>query len=159
MCSLLVQPENSGESGQSGPADRQLHPVLNRGVFCLTTPEDITRFHSRAANVHGGISLRLHEDDPDSVIIRFLDGAGADITEASQRKIERLFSREDFRRVRPGQDVVEHPQGKAVQQVDQPHLHGRDAVGEAQAELSEGEAGPGLSGVAPARFPPGAGES
>ncbi len=35
------------------------------------------------------------------MIIRFLDGGGADITEASQRKIERLFSREDFRRVRP----------------------------------------------------------
>ena len=66
-----------------------------------TTSMPITRFHSRGTNVYGGVSLRLHEDDPDSVIIRFLDGDGADITEDSQRKIERLFSREDFRRVRP----------------------------------------------------------
>ncbi len=71
-------------------------------VFDLeVTSMPITRFHCRSANVHGGISLRLHDEDPDSVIIRFLDGGGADITEASQRKIERLFSREDFRRVRP----------------------------------------------------------
>lgn len=61
----------------------------------------VTRFHSRSTEVAGGISLRLTEGDPDSVTIRFLDAAGADITEASQRKIERLFSREDFRRVRP----------------------------------------------------------
>lgn len=71
-------------------------------VFDLeVTSVPITRFHSGSANVHGGISCRLADGDPDSVIIRFLDGAGADITEASQRKIERLFSREDFRRVRP----------------------------------------------------------
>ncbi len=71
-------------------------------VFDLeVTSMPITRFHSRSADVHGGISCRLSEGDPDSVIIRFLDSAGADITEASQRKIERVFSREDFRRVRP----------------------------------------------------------
>ncbi|MEZ5238158.1 MAG: sugar phosphate nucleotidyltransferase [Microthrixaceae bacterium] len=71
-------------------------------VFDLeVTSMPITRFHSRSANVRGGISCRLSEGDPDSVIIRFLDSAGADITEATQRKIERLFSREDFRRVRP----------------------------------------------------------
>lgn len=71
-------------------------------VFDLeVTSMPITRFHSRSANVHGGISCRLSEGDPDSVIIRFLDTAGADLTEASQRKIERVFAREDFRRVRP----------------------------------------------------------
>lgn len=71
-------------------------------VFDLETASmPLTRFHSRSATVHGGVSLRLHPDDPDSVIIRFLDTAGADITEDTQRKIERLFSREDFRRVRP----------------------------------------------------------
>ena len=35
------------------------------------------------------------------MIIRFFDGDGADILEDRQRKIERLFTREDFRRVRP----------------------------------------------------------
>ena len=36
-------------------------------------------------------------------MIRFFDTNGADITEDAQRKIERLFGREDFRRVFPGE--------------------------------------------------------
>ena len=37
-------------------------------VFDLeVTSMPVTRFHSRSANVHGGISLRLHDEDPDSV--------------------------------------------------------------------------------------------
>ncbi len=35
------------------------------------------------------------------MIVRFFDGAGADISEDAQRKIERLFQREDYRRVFP----------------------------------------------------------
>ncbi len=61
----------------------------------------LTRFHCRSAMVSAGITLRLSPDDPDSVIIRFFDSDGADILEDRQRKIERLFTREDFRRVRP----------------------------------------------------------
>jgi mannose-1-phosphate guanylyltransferase / phosphomannomutase len=41
--------------------------------------------------------------DPQSIIIRFFDTDGLDITEDAQRKIERLFNREDFRRVFPGE--------------------------------------------------------
>jgi mannose-1-phosphate guanylyltransferase/phosphomannomutase len=37
------------------------------------------------------------------VIIRFFDPDGLDISEDPQRKIERLFNREDFRRVFPGE--------------------------------------------------------
>ena len=42
--------------------------------------------------------MRLAPDAPQSVVIRFFDQHGIDIDEASQRKIERLFYREDFRR-------------------------------------------------------------
>lgn len=61
----------------------------------------LTRFHCRGAASSGGVSLRLSPDDPDAVTIRFFDNEGADILEDRQRKIERLFGREDFRRVRP----------------------------------------------------------
>ncbi len=61
----------------------------------------LTRFHCRGVAVGGAVSLRLSPDDPDAVIISFFDTDGADITEEQQRKIERLFGREDFRRVRP----------------------------------------------------------
>ena len=38
---------------------------------------------------------------PESVVVRFFDSMGADISEDAKRKIERLFQREDYRRVLP----------------------------------------------------------
>ncbi len=59
----------------------------------------VTRFVARQATTSGGISVRLVEGDAQSVILRFFDQEGLDLTENGQRKIERLFNREDFRRV------------------------------------------------------------
>ncbi len=61
----------------------------------------VTRFVSRLANVAAGITVRLTEDAPENVMIRFFGEGGADLPSEQQRKIERLFAREDFRRVRP----------------------------------------------------------
>jgi mannose-1-phosphate guanylyltransferase / phosphomannomutase len=63
----------------------------------------VTRFIVRRPSSAGGVTIRLVHDDPQSVIIRFFDDRGLDITEDAQRKIERLFNREDFRRVFPGE--------------------------------------------------------
>ena len=63
----------------------------------------VTRFAVARPEADAGITIRLEEDDPQSVVIRFFDGTGADISETAQRKIERLFLREDFRRVFPGE--------------------------------------------------------
>jgi mannose-1-phosphate guanylyltransferase / phosphomannomutase len=63
----------------------------------------VTRFAVARPEADAGISIRLEKDDPQSVVIRFFDAKGADITEGAQRKIERLFVREDFRRVFPGE--------------------------------------------------------
>src|SRR5258706_7124539 len=62
-------------------------------------PIPVTRFQVRSQRSQGGISVRLAADDHQSVVLRFLDEGGADITEAAARKIERTFHREDFRRV------------------------------------------------------------
>ena len=71
----------------------------------------VTRFAVARPEADAGITIRLVEDDPQSVVIRFFDTNGADITEAAQRKIERLFLREDFRRVFPGEigDIGSRP--------------------------------------------------
>jgi mannose-1-phosphate guanylyltransferase/phosphomannomutase len=61
----------------------------------------VTRFLVRSPRVFGGLSVRLRLDDPESVVVRFFDSAGADISEDAKRKIERLFQREDYRRVLP----------------------------------------------------------
>ena len=63
----------------------------------------VTRFAVSRPEADAGITIRLEEHDPQSVVIRFFDSKGADISESAQRKIERLFLREDFRRVFPGE--------------------------------------------------------
>jgi len=63
----------------------------------------VTRLQARRPDAVGGITLRLAEDDPQSVAIRFFDTDGSDISEDTQRKIERLFNREDYRRVLPSE--------------------------------------------------------
>ncbi|MDQ3108120.1 MAG: mannose-1-phosphate guanyltransferase [Actinomycetota bacterium] len=61
-------------------------------------PVPVTRFQVRSQRSTGGITVRLDPDDPQSVLIRFFDRNGIDIDEGTQRKIERLYYREDFRR-------------------------------------------------------------
>jgi mannose-1-phosphate guanylyltransferase/phosphomannomutase len=66
------------------------------------TPVPVTRFQVRSQQAQGGITIRLVGDDPQSVVIRFFDQHGMDMSETGARKIERTFAREDFRRVFPG---------------------------------------------------------
>ncbi|MDQ6797103.1 MAG: mannose-1-phosphate guanyltransferase, partial [Actinomycetota bacterium] len=58
----------------------------------------VTRFAVRTQRAQGGITVRLAPGDPQSVAIRFFDPEGTDLDEAAQRKIERIFHRQDFRR-------------------------------------------------------------
>lgn len=70
----------------------------------------LTRFAVRTSGSDGGVSVRLSPEDPQSVVIRFFDGDGLDLDEAAQRKIERLLSREDFRRaIAPEIGDIEFP--------------------------------------------------
>jgi mannose-1-phosphate guanylyltransferase/phosphomannomutase len=61
----------------------------------------MTRFLVRTPRAVGGVTLRLSADDPRQVSIRFFDTSGVDISEDVQRKLERLYQREDYRRVLP----------------------------------------------------------
>ena len=63
----------------------------------------VTRFIVRRPEHAGGLTIRLMEEDPQSCVIRFFDTNGADLSEDAQRKVERLFGREDFRRVFPAE--------------------------------------------------------
>ncbi|MEZ5203923.1 MAG: sugar phosphate nucleotidyltransferase [Acidimicrobiales bacterium] len=62
-------------------------------------PVPVTRFLTRQPVAAAGVTIRLVEGDSQSVVIRFFDRDGVDITEGAQRKIERIFGSEDFRRV------------------------------------------------------------
>src|SRR2546421_4352947 len=61
-------------------------------------PTPFTRFQVRSERAQGGITVRLAPGDPQSVVIRFFDTDGTDINEATQRKIERYYHRQDYRR-------------------------------------------------------------
>src|SRR5205823_13213723 len=61
-------------------------------------PVPVTRFQVRSERAQGGITVRLVPDDPQSVVLRFFGADGTDIDESTQRKIERYYHREDFRR-------------------------------------------------------------
>ena len=59
----------------------------------------VTRFQVTSSTSTAGVSVRLDPHDPQSVVLRFFDKDGIDVDETTQRKIERLYHREDFRRV------------------------------------------------------------
>lgn len=71
----------------------------------------LTRFQLRNGQARGGITVRLAPNDPDTVEIRFFDWDGRDIDESFQRRIERLLSREEYRRAFAGDigDIVFPP--------------------------------------------------
>lgn len=63
----------------------------------------VTRFLVRQPATIGGVTLRLMDGDSQGIVIRFFDGNGLDVSEGTQRKIERLYNREDYRRVLPAE--------------------------------------------------------
>jgi mannose-1-phosphate guanylyltransferase / phosphomannomutase len=66
-------------------------------------PLPVARFETERTDYSGGIALRTTPGDPQSIDIIFLDERGAELSQASQRKLERVFSRQEFRRAFPGE--------------------------------------------------------
>lgn len=64
-----------------------------------STPLPVARFVTKAFGAAGGIHLRLSPQDNRVVDIKFFDADGLDIDTATERKIEGVFFREDYRRV------------------------------------------------------------
>ncbi|MDQ3147862.1 MAG: mannose-1-phosphate guanyltransferase, partial [Actinomycetota bacterium] len=85
---------------------RAVHAGLNAAGVNVddleVAPVPTTRYQVRSQRSQGGVSVRLVAGDPQSVVIRFFDELGTDLSESGTRKIERLLAREDFRRVFPG---------------------------------------------------------
>jgi mannose-1-phosphate guanylyltransferase / phosphomannomutase len=62
-------------------------------------PIPVARYYVRSTNAIGGVHVRLSPHDPRIVDIKFFDQYGMDINKTTERKIENLYFREDFRRV------------------------------------------------------------
>jgi mannose-1-phosphate guanylyltransferase/phosphomannomutase len=62
-------------------------------------PIPVARFITRVSNAAGGVHVRLSPYDNRVVDVRFFDSKGQDLSKNAERNIERVFFREDFRRV------------------------------------------------------------
>jgi mannose-1-phosphate guanylyltransferase/phosphomannomutase len=67
------------------------------------SPEPVSRFEIAHSDSAGGIMIRTTPGDAQSVDIGFLDERGADLSQAARRRLERVFSRQEFRRAFPGE--------------------------------------------------------
>jgi mannose-1-phosphate guanylyltransferase/phosphomannomutase len=62
-------------------------------------PIPVARYYTRATDAAGGVHVRLSPFDQRVVDIRFFDSQGRNLSKNAERSIERVFFREDFRRV------------------------------------------------------------
>jgi mannose-1-phosphate guanylyltransferase/phosphomannomutase len=62
-------------------------------------PIPVARYYTKAIHAAGGVHVRLSPFDQRVVDIRFFDGEGRNLSKNAERNIERVFFREDFRRV------------------------------------------------------------
>ncbi|MGO8885734.1 MAG: sugar phosphate nucleotidyltransferase [Streptosporangiaceae bacterium] len=86
---------------------RAVHGALNASAINVVDleaqPLPVARFETGRNEYSGGIALRTTPGDLQSIDIIFLDEQGADLSEAAQRKLERVFSRQEYRRAFPGE--------------------------------------------------------
>jgi mannose-1-phosphate guanylyltransferase/phosphomannomutase len=101
-------------------------------------PMPLTRFIAGSHRAAGGLSVRTSADNAEGVEIRLFDEDGADLPEAAQRRVERAFFREDYRRAGPRQlGELEFP----------PHAVGQYASGMLEALDLESIRNAGLKAV------------
>src|SRR5438270_1055703 len=62
------------------------------------SPLPVTRFEVSRSDSVGGVVVRTTPGDAQGVDIVFLNEQGADLSQAAQRKLERVFSRQEYRR-------------------------------------------------------------
>jgi mannose-1-phosphate guanylyltransferase/phosphomannomutase len=86
---------------------RAVHGALNASAINVidleAQPLPVARFETARSECSGGIAMRTTPGDPQSIDIIFLDEHGADLSQAAARKLERVFSRQEYRRAFPGE--------------------------------------------------------
>ena len=98
-------------------------------------PLPVARFHTSQSGVSGGIVVRTSPGDPESVDIIFLDGEGADLSPGAQRKLDRVFSRAEYRRAFPGEIGELTFAARNIENYSHDLLRSVDTSGVAEAEL------------------------
>jgi mannose-1-phosphate guanylyltransferase/phosphomannomutase len=66
-------------------------------------PLPVARFETGRSDYSGGIAIRTTPGDTQSIDVLVLDERGADLSPAARRRLERVFTRQEFRRAFPGE--------------------------------------------------------
>jgi len=98
-------------------------------------PAPVTRFEIAHSDSAGGIMIRTTPGDAQSVDITFLDERGADLSPTAQRRLERVFSRQEFRRAFPGEIADLTFPSRMLEDYSQEVLRCIDTSGIPEAEL------------------------
>lgn len=98
-------------------------------------PLPVARFGVWTSDAVGGVVLRTTPGDGQSIDIAFLDGNGADLSRSAQRKLERVFSRQEFRRAFPGEIGELAFPARTIDSYTQDLLHRVDIGGVREAGL------------------------
>src|SRR5206468_1884098 len=92
-------------------------------------PAPVARFAAAHTDAVGGIMIHTTPGDPQSVDLVFLDDTGSDLTPSAQRRLERVFSRQEFRRAFPGEIAQLSYPARLVETYTQEVLSSIDASG------------------------------
>ncbi|MBE1536067.1 mannose-1-phosphate guanyltransferase [Actinomadura algeriensis] len=98
-------------------------------------PLTVARFETGRAESAGGIYIRTTLGDPQGVDILFLDPGGADLSQGAQRKLERVFGRQEYRRAFPGEIAELTYPPRVVETYIRELLRGVDISGVREAGL------------------------
>ena len=98
-------------------------------------PAPVTRFEIAHSDSVGGIMIRTTPSDAQSVDIVFLDERGADLSQGARRKLERVFSRQEFRRAFPGEIADLTNPSRTLEDYSQEVMRCIDTTGVPEAAL------------------------
>ncbi len=99
------------------------------------SPIPVTRFETASSDAQGGVMFRTTPGDAQGIDILFLDADGADLSPGAQRKLEQVFSRQEFRRAFPGEIAELTFPTRTMDTYGQELLRTIDVSGVREAEL------------------------
>ena len=99
------------------------------------TPLPVARFETSREDCAGGIYIRTTSGDPQGVDIVFLGANGAELSQSAQRKLDRVFGRQEYRRAFPGEIAELTYPPRVIETYSRDVLRRMDLTGVREAEL------------------------
>jgi mannose-1-phosphate guanylyltransferase/phosphomannomutase len=99
------------------------------------SPLPVARWETSREDCAGGIYIRTTAGDPQGVDILFLDGDGAELSQSAQRKLDRVFGRQEYRRAFPGEIAELTYPPRVIETYSRDVLRRMDLTGVREAEL------------------------